>query len=767
MATKAKKIPAKPFYGRWWFKLFFFMGLIFSAYLLYLDHTIRSKFDGRKWALPAKVYARPLELYLGLELKAEDLKHELSQLGYRSVRRLKQAGDMVQLGDEWQIYSRGFVFWDGDEPAREIKLKLTDGYVSELQDLNGSSLDLSRLEPLEIAGIYPSHNEDRELLRLIDVPHLLGEALIVVEDRNFAHHWGVSLKGIARAALANYRAGGAVQGGSTLTQQLIKNFYLNQERSLQRKAQEALMAILLELRYSKSEILETYINEVYLGQRGKQGIHGFALASRHYFGQPLQELKLEQLALLVGMVKGASYYNPWRNPKRATKRRNLVLKLMFEQSLISEGQYKRATKAGLSVVKSGTKKSQRYPAFLQLVKQQLKRDYQEEDLRTEGLRIFTSLSPSVQRHAERSLLSRAGYLERYYGMKKESLQGSVVVSSVGTAEVLAMVGGRGGQGSGFNRALNAKRPVGSLLKPAIYLTALGRSDEYSLASRVNDATVKVKTPENTIWQPRNFDRKSHGDVMLYEALAKSYNQAAARLGMQLGLAEVFNTIYRLGVQRELPAVPSVLLGAVELSPMEVAGVYHTLANEGVYSPMRAIREVTSSGGQPLKRYPLQVEQRFSSDSVYLTQFALQAAMRIGSGRSAYKQLPDSLEVAGKTGTTNNQRDSWFAGFSGAHLAVVWLGKDDNGSTPLTGSSGALRVWTDIFSKIPTQPLVAQPPLGVEYHWVDVASGKLSQAECPGAIELPFIAGKQPKEQLYCQPSQPKRRSWWQRLFGQG
>ena len=767
MATKAKKAPAKPFYKRWWFKLFLFMGLIFGAYLLYLDHTIRSKFDGRKWALPAKVYARPLELYLGLELKAEDLKHELTQLGYRSTRSLKQPGDMVQLGSEWQIYSRGFIFWDGDEPARKIKLKLADGYVSALQSLDGEALDLSRLEPLEIAGIYPSHNEDRELLRLIDVPHLLGEALIVVEDRNFAHHWGVSVKGIARAALANYRAGGAVQGGSTLTQQLIKNFYLNQERSLQRKAQEALMAILLELRYSKSEILETYINEVYLGQRGKRGVHGFALASRHYFGQPLQELKLEQLALLVGMVKGASYYNPWRNPERAKKRRNLVLKLMFDQDLISQEEFTKASRAGLSVVKPGAKKSQRFPAFLQLVKQQLKRDYQEEDLRTEGLRIFTSLSPSVQRHAEKSLASRAAYLERYYGMKKQSLQGSVVVSSVGSAEVLAMVGGRNGQGVGFNRALNAKRPVGSLLKPAIYLTALNRSEEYSLASRVSDATVKVKTPEHKIWQPRNFDRKSHGEVMLYEALAKSYNQAAARLGMQLGLADVFNTIYRLGVEKELPAVPSVLLGAVEMSPMEVANVYHTLANEGVYSPMRAIREVTSSAGQPLKRYPLQVEQRFSADSVYLTQFALQAAMRIGSGRSAYKQLPDSIEIAGKTGTTNNQRDSWFAGFSGSHLAVVWLGKDDNGSTPLTGSSGALRVWTDIFSKIPTQSLVAQPPLGVEYHWIDVASGKLSQAECPGAIELPFIAGMQPKEQLYCQPSQPKRRSWWQRLFGKG
>ncbi|GAA6151843.1 penicillin-binding protein 1B [Pseudoteredinibacter isoporae] len=765
MARKAKKAPAKPFFRRWWFKLFFFMALLFGVYLLYLDHTIRSKFDGRKWALPAKVYARPLELYLGQELKEDDLAFELKQLGYRSVKRLGQAGDMVHWGSDWQIYSRGFVFWDGDEAARKVRLKLQDGRITELQSLNGKPLDLLRLEPLEIAGIYPSHNEDRELLRLIDVPHLLGEALIVVEDRNFAHHFGISLKGIARAALANYKAGSAVQGGSTLTQQLVKNFYLNHERSLQRKAQEALMSVLLELRYSKSEILETYINEVYLGQSGKRGIHGFALASRHYFGQPLKELRLEQLALLVGMVKGASYYNPWRNSKRALERRNLVLTLMLQQQLISDQEFKRASKAGLGVIKAGSRPSQRYPAFLQLVKEQLKRDYQEEDLRSEGLRIFTSLSPSVQRQAERSLNRKSAFLERYYGMKKKSLQGAVVVTAVGSAEVLAFVGGRDSSAGGFNRALNARRPVGSLLKPAIYLTALNKSSEYSLASRISDATVKVKTPENSIWQPRNFDRKSHGDVMLYEALAKSYNQAAARLGMEVGLAEVFNTIHRLGIDRELPPVPSVLLGAVELSPLDVSAFYHSLANEGVHSPIRAIREVTSSGGQPLKRYPLQVEQRFSADSVYLTQFGLQAAMRIGSGRSAYRELPQDLEVAGKTGTTNDQRDSWFAGFSGSHLAVVWLGRDDNGTTPLTGSSGALRVWSDLFSKIPTQSLVAQPPLGVEYHWIDVASGKLSQAECPGAIELPFIAGQQPLEQLYCQPRQPQRRSWWERLFG--
>ncbi|MCV6625457.1 MAG: transglycosylase domain-containing protein, partial [Cellvibrionaceae bacterium] len=438
MARKASKTPKKPIIKRWWFKLGLLLLAIAAGVLFFLDLTIRDKFDGKKWALPAKVYARPLELYIGQQLAPKDLEYELKQLGYRFVGRLAKPGDVVRLGDNWQIYSRGFVFWDGDEPARRLRLSFDGQQITELSSSKNSDLPLARLEPQEIAGIYPSHKEDRELVRLIDVPPLLGEALIVVEDRNFAHHWGVSPRGIARAAVANIKAGSTVQGGSTLTQQLIKNFYLNHERSLRRKAQEAVMAVLLELRYSKSEILETYINEVYLGQDGQRGVHGFGLAARHYFGQPLQELKLEQLALLVGLVKGASYYNPWRQPARAKARRNLVLKTMLEQQLISEAEYRRASATKLGVVSRSKRQSQRYPAFVQLVKQQLKRDYQEQDLRSEGLRIFTSLSPSAQAQAETSLKRRLASLERDRSLKKNSLQGAVVLTSVGSAEVLAL-----------------------------------------------------------------------------------------------------------------------------------------------------------------------------------------------------------------------------------------------------------------------------------------------------------------------------------------
>lgn len=767
-----KKRNKTKFWHSWWFRLLWRLlcvaVVVMLVFCLYLDQQLRAKFDGKKWALPAKVYARPLELYVGLALSTDDFSYELKQLGYRFGSRIKQPGDAINNGTSWQVYTRGFQFWDEDEVPQKVDVGFSGNSISRLRDGRGGEIDLLRLEPLEIAGIYPKHMEDRELVRLIDVPPLLGEALIVVEDRNFANHYGVSPKAIARAAITNIRAGASKQGGSTLTQQLVKNFYLSHERSLKRKALEAVMSILLELRYSKAEIFETYINEIYLGQSGKRGIHGFGLASRHYFAQPLKELKPEQIALLVGLVKGASFYNPWRHPERAKQRRDLVLKIMWQHQLISDAAYQKSTLAALGLVDKKSTSTNRYPGFLDLVKRQLKQHYREQDLRTEGLRVYTSLSPIIQRHSEAAMASRLKSLERVYRVKRQTLQGALVVTTVGSGEILALVGDRKPRYSGFNRALDAKRPVGSLFKPAITLSALLQPERYSLASKVSDGPVTLVTPEGEKWQPRNFDNRSHGEVMLYQGLAKSYNQQAARLGSLVGLNTVFQTLYGLGVERELPAVPSVLLGAAEMSPVEMAGVYHTIANEGVYTPLRGIRAVTSASGEALNRYPLEIKQAYPVGPVHLTQFAMQAGMRVGTGRSVYKVLPKSLVLAGKTGTTNDQRDSWFAGYSGDHLAVVWVGRDDNGKTPLTGSSGALRVWADLFKNLNTSSILGEVPADVEYLWVDQASGELSHQNCQGAIELPFIRGYGPKAKANCDwanDPEAKKLPWWKRIFG--
>lgn len=752
----------------WVFYASLVMVTLLGVWTLYLDVVVRDKFEGKKWSLPARVYARPLELYQGLTLTPALFEQELRSLGYRFEGDVSAPGHVLKKVSSvstevtYQLHSRGFEFWDKHEPAQKFMLRIADGSVQSLRDLAGADLPLVRLEPEEIGGFYPADKEDRLLVRLADLPPLLGETLLAVEDKNFLDHHGVSPLAILRAAWVNMREGDVVQGGSTITQQLVKNFYLsNEQRFFQRKIPEAIMAVLLEVHYSKAEILETYINEVFLGQSGARAIHGFALASQHYFRQPLNELKPQELALLVGLVKGASYYNPWKNPERAKTRRNVVLGVMHQEGLITEQQLKTAQAAPLGVVAEREASAKTYPAFMELVKRQLKQDYDEDDLRSEGLRIFTTLSPMVQRQAERSMQLRVQQLEKNY--KTNNVQGSMVVTSIGGGEILALLGDKNPRFDGFNRALDAKRQIGSLMKPFVYLTALEIPQKFNLASTISDAPVSYKSGGKW-WAPQNSDKKDHGDVPLYKALANSYNQSTARLGMELGLKLVVKTVKAAGYTGDVPELPAMLLGSVEMTPLEVAGIYHTLAAEGVYAPLHAIREVQATDGKPLKRYPLELAQRFSVESTFQLQYALQRTMREGTGQSAYTQLPRGLDVAGKTGTTNDQRDSWFAGFSGEHLAVVWLGRDDNTATPLSGAGGALQVWADFMKQTPTRSLNQEPPPGVSFDWLDAATGKLSAESCEGAVWLPIRDDFRPLQSVDCKlQNQNPIKSLWQKL----
>lgn len=755
-------------------RLWIVYGLLLVVALLgiwtfYLDSVVRAKFEGKKWSLPARVYARPLELYVGQSLLPPLFEQELRALGYRFEGNLQAPGQVVKKVSAtssevtYHIHSRGFDFWDKKEVPRKFMLRVANGSVQGLIDLAGADLPLVRLEPEEIGGFYPADKEDRLLVRLSDLPPLLGETLLAVEDKHFLDHHGVSPLAILRAAWVNATSGGVVQGGSTITQQLVKNFYLTNEQSLlRRKIPEAIMALLLEAHYSKSEILETYINEVFLGQSGARSINGFALGAQHYFRQPLRELDTHELALLVGLVKGASYYNPWRNPERAKARRNVVLGVMHQEGLINAQQLKVAQAAPLGIVAEGESRSTTYPAFMDLVKRQLKQDYNEDDLRSEGLRIFTSLSPMVQRQAERALQARLPELEKRFNTK--GVQASMVVTSVGGGEILALLGDRDPRFTGFNRALDAKRQIGSLMKPFVFLAALEQPHKYNLGTIISDAPVSYKSGGKW-WAPQNADKKDHGDIPLYKALAFSYNQATARLGMTLGLDTVADVVKRAGYEGKVPALPAMLLGSVEMTPLDVAGIYHTLAADGVYTPLNAIREVLAADGKPLKRYPLELEQRFDAEASFQLQYAMQRTMREGTGRSAYNQLPASFEVAGKTGTTNDQRDSWFAGYSGEHLAVVWLGRDDNSATPLSGAGGALQVWSEFMKQLPSRSLPQEPPPGVSFDWLDGATGKLSAEGCIGALWLPLRDDQRPPQSADCllPNSTNPVKNFWQRL----
>lgn len=730
----------RPWLG-WAIKLGLVGLVVLAGFAVYLDAVVQEKFSGKRWTVPAKVYARPLELFVGQKLTKSDFLQELDALGYRRESAADGQGAVSVAGNNLELHTRGFQFYESREPSQRVRVRFSGDYVAGLSQANGSSLAVARLEPMLIGGLYPAHQEDRLLIKLEQVPPYLVETLVAIEDREFFNHFGVSPKSIARAVWVNATAGQVVQGGSTLTQQLVKNFYLTNERSLIRKATEAMMAVLLELHYDKQDILEAYLNEVFLGQDGQRAVHGFGLASQYFFSQPLSELKLEQVALLVGMVKGPTYYNPRRNPERALERRNLVLDVLVEQGVITLEQAVAAKQKPLGVTQRGSMADSSFPAFLDLVKRQLREDYREEDLTEEGLRIFTSFDPILQLKAESAL---ADSLKRLSGRKGvELVEAGMVVTNPETGEVQVLIGSRQPRYAGFNRALDAVRPIGSLIKPAIYLAALERPSQYTLTSLLEDQPFSVKGQDGQVWSPQNYDRKAHGTVYLYQGLANSYNLSSAKLGLELGVPNVLKTLERLGVTRKWPAYPSMLLGAGALTPMEVADMYQTMANGGFNTPLRGIRSVLTAEGEPLKRYPYQIQQRFDAGAIYLLQNAMQRTMREGTGRSVYSRLPSSLALAGKTGTSNDSRDSWFAGFSQDLLAVVWLGRDDNGPTPLTGATGALQVWTDFMVKADPLPLDMPLPDNVVQAWVNATSGQGSDPSCPNAVQMPYIRGSEP------------------------
>jgi penicillin-binding protein 1B len=391
---------------------------------MYLDAYIQRAFSGKKWAVPAMVYGRPLELYAGAPVGPRALTAELETLGYRAAGATAGAGTYSVSGSTVSIATRGFRFWDGEEPTRRLRVAFAGNSVQAVRDEQGVEVALARLEPVHIGGIYPAHNEDRILVRVSDVPPLLIRTLMAVEDQNFDSHHGVSPKGIARAMWVNVSSGALEQGGSTLTQQLVKNFFLTRERTITRKLMELAMALVMELRYSKEEILEAYLNEIYLGQDGHRAIHGFGLASHYYFNRPIAELGAPQIALLVGMVRGPSYYDPWRHPERSRERRDTVLALMVDQQVIDAAQAAQIAQMPLGVGDRDQARSKFYPAYLDLVRRQLRRDYSEEVLSSEGLQIFTGLDPAVQRAAEASLQETLAKIESDFKARGKPQQGS-------------------------------------------------------------------------------------------------------------------------------------------------------------------------------------------------------------------------------------------------------------------------------------------------------------------------------------------------------
>jgi penicillin-binding protein 1B len=755
-----------------WRRLFRLLALLLGLgiglsipWVVWLDIQVRDEFEGRLWDVPSRVYARPLSLYTGKTISEKSLLAEMKAAGYRRLQQASEPGSYSVNGKRFDINRRAFSFEDGAMPASRFRLQLGNGSIQSMSDMSGvQDPGLIRLDPAEIASIYPLHDEDRTLVSLTDVPELLITGLQAVEDRQFKHHHGVVLRSIARAFLANIKAGRAVQGGSTLTQQLVKNYFLSSERTLARKANEAIMAVLLEWHYDKAQILEAYINEIYLGQQGKHAIHGFGRASEFYFDRSLQDLEPQQIALLVGMVRGASLYNPRRNPERALKRRDQVLDILGTTGLLSGTEVKTMKSRPLGVTDRPRSGGSHYPAFIDLVRRQLKRDYRSSDLSSEGLRIFTTLAPSEQEYAQQAVSSGMEDLGQR-GLPVD-LQSALVLADVASGEIRALVGDRVAGRNYFNRALDARRQIGSVIKPLVYLLALEHVDDYNLITLVKDEPVSLRQPDGSLWSPANYDRKSHGELPLMDALIRSYNQATVQVGLKVGVANLIRKIKQLGVATEIPAVPATLLGAVELTPLEVTQMYQSLAAGGYSVPLRSVTAVLTPHGDLLSRYPLRLMPLDNRDAVAVLNFALTQVVEEGTARNLHTLLGNETLIAGKTGTTNERRDSWFVGYTRDRVAVSWVGLDDNRPAGVTGGNAAMRVWAGLFRHLPLEAVDLRMPDGANYVWVDKQQQALTDPSCPGAIQIPFIEGTEPRASTKCLEKQNStdRKSLWRKWF---
>lgn len=708
-------------------KLLIIFALVMGVWGVYLDSKIRYRFDGHKWQLPAVIYGRELKLYPNIRLTRTEVERELKQLNYRKVVHPMSSGEFSSSEFKIAMVRRPFSFPDGTQGAVPVLLTFSKTRLVKIQNRDtGAKLSSLRLDPILIDRISTGSSEDRLFVPLAQIPNALKQALIQTEDRDFYHHEGVSLTAIARAMVVNVMAGHTVQGGSTLTQQLAKNLFLTRRRTLWRKVQEAYMAVLISLRYSKKEVLETYLNEVYLGQNGSRSVHGVGLASYFYFGRPVNDLSQDQQALLVAMIKGPSYYDPWRHPHRARQRRNVVLRLMHQAGSIDLHTYHQLRRRPLDLVSRGQMGYQQIPGYVQRVRHWLD-DHIDNWRQASGLRIFTTLEPIAQYQAQEAAQ------QRLKAMHRHDLQAAVVVTDRHSGAIRALVASRHSDDTGFNRALNARRQVGSLVKPFIYLTAY--LHHHTPGELIENSPLAVKLSDGTIWKPHNYSRKFSQPVMLYRALAKSLNVPTVRLGMELGLSNVIDTLHQAGLKHSLKPYPALLLGALELTPIEVAQMYQTLASQGVYHQLYTVSMIDNGQGKIIYEHHAQPQRRFPELPTYQLLYNLVQVTRIGTGHSLRWRLPN-IHIAGKTGTTDDLRDSWFVGFDERQIVTTWVGRDDDKPAKITGATAALPIVANYLKATGAQSLRLLAPADLTWLNFSTQSGKPVDSHCHDSVLLP-------------------------------
>ncbi|MDH3518825.1 MAG: PBP1A family penicillin-binding protein [Myxococcales bacterium] len=731
----------------------FLVGFVSAAYVASLDRRVRERFEGVRFRLPSRVYSAPTILYPGLDWKLVDLRGSFERLGYRAASETRDLppGQYVWGENRVRVHLRAFEHPSRPEPSRDVVLRLRGSSIAQIRAMpDGTELGAILLEPEELGAYYGPNRQQRELVRLDELPRHLLDAVLAVEDQRFESHGGIDLRRIAGAMLANLRAGSIRQGGSTLTQQLVKNFFLTPERTYRRKLQEALMALLVEARYDKPAILESYLNEIYLGQRGATQIHGVGEAARLYFGKSASRLSVAESGLLAAIIQSPNGTSPYRDPERATRRRDLVLELMFDQRRIDAASYEKARQEPLRLASITPEQGDtRY--FLDLLHRQLADHYPSEVLTVEGLHIYSTLDHRLQSLAAMSLSEGIAALERRFPALRSddparALQGCLVALRPQTGELLALVGGRDYRVSQFDRCTQARRQPGSVFKPFVYIAALEPVDGgplVTLSSFLDDSPLEIDS-RNGPWAPKNHDDRFHESVTVREALENSYNVATARLAQEIGIKRVVRVAQRLGIESRLPAVPSLALGTAEVTPLEIARAYATLASGGIRPEIESIEDVVDRSGAVLERRRLQFERVLDAGTAYLATNLLEGVAERGTAASV---RAGGLRgpIAAKTGTTDEERDLWFVGFTPDLVAVVWLGFDEPRSVGLSGSGGALPIWRR-FVEGATGGVIRgaflRPP-DVQRVAIEPSTGALALAGCPERREEYFLRGTLP------------------------
>ncbi|RUO42373.1 penicillin-binding protein 1B [Idiomarina aquatica] len=739
-------------------KLGLALAFVIVGYLIYLDASLSRVFASERYQAPALVYASETRLFPGKHISKQQLIEQLERLSYQRSSSTEETGYYSHANNLVMVHRRPFEFADGAQMSKRVEVRFDGAQIQSIREWpSGVALRELRLEPQLIGRINPLDNEDRLLVGLEVVPNLLIETLLLVEDRNFYHHSGVSPWSVMRALVANIKAGRTVQGGSTLTQQLVKNLYLTREQTLWRKFHEAMMALVIDYRFDKNTILETYLNEVYFGQDGRHAIHGVGLASQYYFGRQIQELTPAQTALMVAMIKGPSYYDPRRYTERTKQRRDTILRMMYENDLVAKDSYIAAVEAPIEVRESRRLVEESYPHYLDLIRRELGEIVLPPEWHEVGLKIYTAMDVDLQSTAQKVL--RNGIP----GRAIDGLQGAVVISDYRSGHIRAMVGSTNNDGQGYNRALMALRPIGSLMKPVIYASAMSVADGMHLGSRVVDEAVILEDEHGKRWQPENYDKTYLGDMLMYQALVKSRNIPAVRIGLEVGTRTLANYLKAMGVTTPINDYPSLTLGAVELSPLAVNRIYSTIANDGRYQPLKAITSITTHDGLSVYESHVAEPKAVYTPAVsYMIRYGMAGVVSLGTA-TALQDTLGGATVAGKTGTTNDYKDSWFVSIDGEHVITTWLGRDDNSPTGLTGSSGALMINREIYRQAPPQPMSLRPQGDVRLQSFHATKGVRIPSQCPQAVTVP--APPIPlNDDINCDADVDEK-SWLERLFG--